>query len=78
MGCPHESRLAADLENLLSKQDILPGNMLAAGFGEGVCRVFHIAARKLMCRAEILSEGTASRFSKPLSPTNLHYVALAC
>lgn len=41
MGCPHESRLAADLENLLSKQDVLPGSMLAAGFGEGVCRVFH-------------------------------------
>lgn len=37
-----------------------------------------IAARQLMCRAELLSEGTASRFSKPLSPTNLHYAALAC
>lgn len=37
-----------------------------------------IASGKLMCSAEILSQGSASHFSKPLSPTNLHYGALAC
>ena len=49
MGCSYESRLAADPENFSSKTGRSPGSMLAAGFEEGVCRVFQNYCKIIKC-----------------------------
>ena len=63
MGCSYESRLAADPENFSSKTGRSPGSMLAAGFEEGVCRVFHFPLFLLLIELNLLLKAiTEPRF----------------